>query len=456
MSEKPRLPKSTRIIYSVFDFFFLKRKEILAVSVAVIVLGIAATGLRAIKKEERGVLTRFGRVVNAEVGPGIHYRIPFIEKLYVHKVERIVKQQVSSMENNTANFTILSGDMNLVEVDFSVQYKIKNLRSYLFTNSDPAMTMTMLVRESLVEIFARNFIDLIFTSNRNFIRETILNELVKGLEAIDSGIEVVSLDIVDVRPVKEAVYAFRDVNDAIAERQKTISDANTKKEHLIAHSRGQAEALVMNAKANAYERIVNAKSSAGVFRALLSEYRKDPKHVAVTRYWKRMNTIFADASLSALQLGGDATIDINMIEDRQGFLPLPVEASKDLPPGSVSADERRLFSSTALPNLHRLETDEADKIAMSGQFHKTRTERDHISFATARSLVFDIPSFSHSHLRQVVPSVSSQAVQKQIGNVPGEKKDKKEESKENQEDDKAGQSEKESKGKERKNEGKEK
>ena len=209
MNEKPQLPKSTRIIYSAFDFFFLKKKEILAVSVAVIVLGIAATGLSIIKKEERGVLTRFGRVVNAEVGPGIHFKIPLIDKLYVRKVKRVVTHQVSSMENGAVNFTVLSGDMNLVEVDFSVQYRIKNLKNYLFRNSDPVMTMTMLLRKELVEVFSRNFIDLIFTSNRDLVHETLLNGLVEGLEAIDSGIEIISLNIVDVRPVEEAIYAFR-------------------------------------------------------------------------------------------------------------------------------------------------------------------------------------------------------------------------------------------------------
>lgn len=454
MSEKPQLPRSTRIIYFVFDFFFLRKKTILPVLAVAIVLGIAATGLRVIKKEEQGVLTRFGKVVNAEVGPGIRYRIPLIEKLYVRKVKRVVTHQVSSIENGTANFTILSGDMNLVEVDFSVQYKIKDLRSYLFRNSDPLMTMTMLVRKELVEVFSRNFIDLIFTSNRDHIRETVLNGLIKGLEAIDSGIEVVSLNIVDVRPVQEAVYAFRDINDAIAERQKAISNANLKKEHLLAHTKGQADALIENAKAIAHERIVSAKSSAGVFRALLSEYRKNPKHVAVTRYWKRMNTIFADASLSALPLGKDATIDINMIEDSQGFLPMPVEIPADLPPGSVSASDRRLFASTAVPTFHSLETTEADKATMSGQFHKVRTERDHISSATPRSLIFYIPSFSHSHLEQQIPSVAGGTVQKQALNVSGDKGDSsKKESKKDQ-DGKVGQSEKENSDKERKTEGK--
>lgn len=450
MSEKIPLSRSTRIIYSVFDFFFLRKKTFTALLVAGAVLVVASTGLRVIKKEEQGVLTRFGRVVNPEVGPGIHYKIPFIEKLYVHKVKRVVTHQVSSTENGAVNFTVLSGDMNLVEVDLSVQYKIKNLRNYLFKNSDPLMIMTVLLRKELVEVFSRNFIDLIFTSNRDLVHETLLNGLVKGLEDIDSGIEVVSLSIVDVRPVQEAVPAFRDVNDAISERQRTINNANIRKEHLLAHSKGQADALIMSAKANAHERIVTAKSSADVFRALLSEYRKDPKHVAVTRYWKRMNTIFADASLSALQLGEDTTIDVNMIEDKQGFMPLPVEVLTDQPTGSVSADNRKPFTSTTIPALHRLESPEADKTTMSGRYHKAQDERDHVLSVGPRSLIFDLPSFSHSHMKQQISSVASGTVQKQMSSLPSEKENEKKMSKKDQ-NDKVEQSEKdESSGKEQK------
>ncbi len=455
MSEKIPLPRSTRIIYFVFDFFFLRRKLFVALLVAVVVLGIASTGLRVIKKEEQGVLTRFGRVVNAEVGPGIRYRIPFIEKLYVHKVRRVITHQVSSTKKNgTVNFTVLSGDMNLVEVDLSVQYKINNLRSYLFKNSDPLAIMTALLRKELVEVFSRNFIDLIFTSNRDLVHETLLNGLVKGLETVDSGIEVVSLNIVDVRPVQEAVPAFRDINDAISERQRTINNANIRKEHLLAHSRGQADALIMSAKANAHERIVTAESSAAVFRELLSEYRKDPKHVTVTRYWERMNTIFADASLSALQLGKDTTIDVNMIEGEKGFVPLPVEVPADQPPGAVSADSRKPFTSTTIPALHKLETAEADKATMGGQYHKARAERDHVLSVDSRSLIFDLPSFSHSHMEQQISSVASGAGEKQISIVPGEKENEKETSKKDQ-NYKVGQSGNESSGKEqKKNEGK--
>ena len=321
MSEQPSTPPSTRIIYAVFDSFGRYDKKILASLAAVVVLAVLATGIYVVKKEEQGVRTRFGRVVDAEIGPGLGYAVPFIEQVHIRKVKRVVGYQISSKEGNRTNFTILTGDTNLLEVDVAAQYRIDNLRSYLFMSSDPVTVLTMLVREGLINILGQHFIDLIFTSNRDIIQQHLVEQVVRRLESLDVGVELVALKIVDVRPIQETLQAFRDVNDAIAEREQVVSVANRKREQLLARSRGQAEALITNAKANARERLVQARSSVRVFKALLAEYRKDPKQVAITRYWQRMRTIFTEASLSVVNPGKTSNIDINMIDGVTGFPP---------------------------------------------------------------------------------------------------------------------------------------
>ena len=397
MSERQSLPRSTRIIYAVFDFLRPRCRPILTWAAAAVVAGFLASGFYIVKKEEQGVLTRHGRVVDANVGPGFHYRIPVIEKAHVHKVKRIIRHEVASKEGDTVNFTILSGDVNLLEVDVALQYRIDNLRNYLFVTSDPLAMVTVFAREELVNILGQNFIDLILTSNRNIIQSKLFDRITGRLEARDIGVELISLDIVDVRPIEETVAAFRDVSDAFADRVKAVSDANRKREQLIAHSRGQAKALVINAKAKARERLVQAKSSAGAFSALLAEYRRQPAHVGITRYWDRMRKIFAEASLAAVNPGNQSAIDINMIDGPGGFT--PADMLLEAPPPSAAEDEDRpLLSSTLMQNVHTIESIDADKHLLDGQFHKTRAERDHMSIASPRSLIFDTPSiFSHRH-----------------------------------------------------------
>ena len=231
-NENRPLPYSTRVIYALFDSARTFGWNRLFWSVAALaVAAVLASGFYVVKKEEQGVLVRFGKVVDENIGPGIHYCMPFIYETHIRKVKRIVRVPiVSEGTMGDTHVTLLSGDTNLVELDVAVQYRIDNLRNYLFAVTDPTMLMTMTVREEMVNIVGQNFIDLILTSNRSIIERHLHDYLAGRLEAIDIGIELVDLNIVDIRPIEETVEAFRDVNDAISERMQSISAANQRRE----------------------------------------------------------------------------------------------------------------------------------------------------------------------------------------------------------------------------------
>ena len=171
-------------------------------------------------------------------------------------------------------FSILSGDTNLFEVDVALQYRIGNLRNYLYATADPHAVLALVVRERLVGNMSNSFIDLIFTNNRDIIQRRLFEETEDFLEGNDIGIELLALNIVGLRPIDETVAAFRDVSDAIAESIETVSEANRRAERLLARSRGQAEAVVLNARARARERRVQAASSAQAFLDLLGRLSK--------------------------------------------------------------------------------------------------------------------------------------------------------------------------------------
>ena len=420
MSEEKPLAPSTRAIYASFDFIGRHRRRFLGGLVAVVVAMVLASGLYIVKKEEQAVVTRFGKVIEPEVGPGVHYCVPIIDRAYVLPVKRIVRDQISSNEGGKVNFTILSGDTNLLEVDLALQYRIDNLKNYLFASTDPGTLLTLLVREDVVHTLGRNFIDLILTSNRNIIQRHMFEHVTSHLESEDIGVELITLEIVDVRPIEETLDAFRDVNDAIAERMQAVSDANRKKERLVARAKGQAAALVMNARANARERVVQARSSAGAFTALLEKYRNDPPQVAITRYWQRMRTIFSEASLSAVNPGNESTIDINMIDGVSAFPPV-VAAVAAPPASSADAVDRPLLASTAVTDVHSIETIDVDSPAMDGQYHRERAERDHMPSSRPRSLIFDSPSiFAHGHVARQGKVVEAQPGQKPMVDVLAE------------------------------------
>ena len=414
--EQP-LPRSTRTIYACFDFVGRNRGRMLAWSGVIGLAALLASGFYIVKKEEQAVLTRWGKVVDAEVGPGVRYRIPLIETAHIRPVKRIARLGVASKSGDTVHFTILSGDTNLLEVEVAVQYVIENLRDYLFAAAEPEKLMTMLVREGLVDAVGSNFIDLIFTSNRSIIEDHLFEDVAERVAAYGIGIEVAALTIVDVRPIDETVAAFRDVNDAIAERTQAQSEANRRSERYLARTRGQAESLILTAKARAKERLDQAGSAAQAFRVLLAEYRRQPAQVAVTRYWQRMRTIFAHASLAAVNPGDASTIDINMI-DGVGVPPLDLAVAARPAADRDVGGGRALAASTAPRDLHAGSDVELDQLTMDGRFHDRRAERDHLTSASPRSLIFDSPSiFSHGHVESTGPAQEQRPAQQPLLNT---------------------------------------
>ena len=416
MTEEP-LPPSTRAIYAWFDFVGGNWVRLLAWSGALGLAALLVSGFHIVKKEEQAVLTRLGKVVDAEVGPGVRYRIPLIEAAHIRPVKRIARLGVASKSEDTVNFTILSGDTNLLEVEVAVQYVIDNLHDYLFAATEPERLMKMLVREGLVDAVGSNFIDLIFTSNRNIIENHLFEDVAERVAAYEIGIEVAALTIVEVRPIDETLAAFRDVNDAIAERAQAESEANRRSERYLARTRGQAESLILNAKARAEERLDQAKSAAEAFRALLAEYRNQPAQVAVTRYWQRMRTIFAQASLAAVNPGNASTIDINMIDGVAPPPPPPIDLTAATHPAADvdAGGGRTLVASTAPRDLHAGSDVELDQLTMDGRFHDRRAERDHMTQASPRSLIFDSPSiFAHGHAKRTGPVVEEFAAQRPL------------------------------------------
>ena len=405
------LAPSTRIIHATFDYVGEHRVRITAWVAAIAVLAVLASGIYVVKKEERAVLTRFGKVVDAEVRPGIHYAFPVVEQAHVRKVMRIARRNVATQDDGgNVSFSILSGDTNLFEVDVALQYRIGNLRNYLYATVDPETVLALVVRERLVDTMGRTFIDLIFTNNRDVIQARLFDDAVDYLEANDIGIELLALNIVDLRPIDETVAAFRDVSDAIAESIQTVSNANTRMERLLARSRGQADAVVTNAGIKARERRLQAVSGAKAFSDLLAAYRSQPSSVTVTRYWQRMRGIFRDATLSAVNPGDASVIDINMIE---GFVPgvgvgsVPVAAAA---PRESLAGARVSLSTASEKGAHGLEDIESDRFLVDGRFHSSRSERDHLGIANPRSLLFDdLSIFGHRH---VAPTPVAAAAEK--------------------------------------------
>lgn len=397
------LAPSTRAIYAGFDYVDERKRLIVILLLAVAITAFLASGIYIVKKEERAVLTRFGKVVDENILPGIHYAFPLVDKAYLRKVTRIVNQNVMTRgEGEQASFSILSGDANLFEASVALQYRIDDLRSWLFETTDPEAILTLVVRERLIDVMGRNYIDLIFSNNRDIIQTHLHKEVSAWLENADIGIELLTLNIVELRPIEETVAAFRDVNDAISESLQQVNSAQRRTEQMLARSRGRAEAIVLNAQGRAVERQLQAEASAAAFRDLLDTYRGESASVVVTRYWQRMRTILKDATISAVGPGETAAIDINMID---GYVPGVRDAPGVVTPGVVGRESlvasRRWLPTEEERDNHLLSAMEEESKLIFGRVHAARNERHHLGIAQPESLLFDdLAVFGHRDIQQ--------------------------------------------------------
>lgn len=180
--------------------------------IALLVAVVLASGTYTVKNEELAMVTRFGKVIKPEVGPGVRYRFPVIDQAYVHPTNHVLGYHVSHDDGGTVSFTIPAAGTSVLEVDLALEYRIDNLKDYLYAPMDPRELVAMLVREELARVTRHDFIEPAPTGNRNAVQRYLFDTVTSQLESEDMGIELVSLEIVDVREVKQNLYVSRDLN----------------------------------------------------------------------------------------------------------------------------------------------------------------------------------------------------------------------------------------------------
>jgi P-type Cu+ transporter len=225
---------------------------VLGLTVPALVLAWLMTGVVLIRENERAVVTRFGRA-DADLTPGIYWRLPIpFERVYRQQVGRLRTVQIGfraaenraltqtdtvlpvewTSEHNEAGFEtrpeeslVLTGDEVLVEMTAEVQWRISNLRQYLFDSARPSETLRTLAESVVRETAARQPLDGILTDRRRQIEEECLAILRGRLKQHALGIEVVELTLLDVHPPRSVVAAYRDVADAIEEQEQRVNEA---------------------------------------------------------------------------------------------------------------------------------------------------------------------------------------------------------------------------------------
>jgi len=275
-----------------------------------------------IRPEEAGVITRFGRYIRTEES-GLHLKLPILEKLYKVAVERQHKEEFgfrTLSSNVRSEYTksgtsdeslMLTGDLNLADVEWVVQYRIEDPYKYLFKVREPVNTMRDISEAIMRQIVGDRTVNEVLTVGRAEISSIVQLEIQKLCVEYSLGIKIEQVILQDVNPPDPVKDAFNAVNQAQQEKETLINQARSEYNKIIPRASGQAEETIQKAEGYATERVNNALGEATRFNALFREYIKAPTVTKQRLYLETMQTVIP-------RLGNKIITD----EDGNNVLPL--------------------------------------------------------------------------------------------------------------------------------------
>lgn len=279
---------------------------IILVSIAIIFIWLGS-GLYIVKQEESGIITRFGKFLE-QVGPGLHYKMPypidFLEKEAVTRVrvmkigddsqssgvKKVFWNQSGQSRANSENL-MLTGDENIVDLSFEVQWKINNLHNFIFNIRDRNQTIQDAAQSAIREVISRDKLSSILTNGRSNIESEAKKLLQEMLDSYNAGVEIVLIQMLKADPPEQVIDAFRDVQTARVDKESEINKAMAYENEVIPFAKGQAGELLEEANGYAVKVVNEAKGNSERLTKIHEQYKLAPGLVKKKIYIDTMESI---------------------------------------------------------------------------------------------------------------------------------------------------------------------
>lgn len=324
--------------------FAPKPKLVASVIGIIVLIAVLATSIFIVDETEQSVVLRFGKY-NRTVGSGLNFKLPFgLEKRY-NVPTQIVQNMTFGFRTQRADVvstrasgdyssesTMLTGDLNILNVEWVIQYKISDPQEWLFNVENKEKTISDISRSVINELVGDYYITDVLGGARTEIEEKALANMTEIFNLYKLGINVTAVRLQNIVPPEGSVQdAFEDVNKAVQDMNRLINEGREAYNREIPRARGQAEQILEVAQGYATERVNKARGDVARFNSVLTEYNRNP---AVTReriYYETLEDIYT-ASPGTTQF-----IDRDF-KNLGPFLPLKSAAPPALAPaGSAGA-----------------------------------------------------------------------------------------------------------------------
>jgi membrane protease subunit HflK len=281
-----------------------------------------------VNPDELGVVMRFGEFIRQEP-PGLHFRLPYpIEEVRLPKVTR---QNIIEIGMRTATAgrgyaasrdvpeesLMLTGDENIVDIDFVVYWRIKDAAAYLFNIQNPEVTVKEVAESAMREIVGQSNIQPILTEARQKTEVDVQKLIQDTLDYYAAGIRVDQVQLQKVDPPAQVIDAFRDVQAARADKERLQNEAFTYANRIVPEARGEAERILQGAEGYKQQTVAEATGQAARFLKIFEEYRKAPEVTRQRMFLETMERVMGGTDKIILDSKGGNVLPLLPLDQLQ-------------------------------------------------------------------------------------------------------------------------------------------
>ncbi len=295
----------------------LGKRGILIALALVLVIGVM-TCFYTVDDKQQAVVTTFGKVTDV-TGAGLHFKLPFgIQNVYpvdvnvYQKIELGYRSSGSDeyYDTKTSESTMITGDYNIVNVDFFVEYKISDPVQYLYSSNEPEMILRNLIQSQVRNVVGSSSVDSVLTDGKENIQMQVKDLVTQILEEYDIGLTLVDVRIQDSEPpTQDVIEAFKAVETAKQQAETVVNDAKAYQNAKLPDAQAQADKLTQNAEYLKQKRINEAVEQVAMFTAMYEEYALNPDITRSRMYYETISKVFPNVKIY-INTGDGSSVDM--------------------------------------------------------------------------------------------------------------------------------------------------
>ena len=293
------------------------RNLLIGVFVAIFAIILVSTCFYTVDDKQQAVVTTFGKVTDV-TDAGVHFKLPFgiqqAKKVDVNVYQKIELGYRSDGKDgytvNTAESAMITGDYNIVNVDFFIEYKVSDPVAYLFSSTQPEEILRNLIQSQVRNVVGSSGVDSVLTDGKESIQMRVKDLVTEILAEYNIGLTLVDVKIQDAEPPTTAVIeAFKAVETAKQQADTVVNDAKAYQNAELPKAQAEADKLTQNAEFLKQKRINEAIQQVAMFEAMYAEYARDPAITKSRMYYEAIQEILPGVKLY-INTGDSDSVDM--------------------------------------------------------------------------------------------------------------------------------------------------